>query len=279
MCLKKFAPSRIVSMFVPSLSVFGIRMVSRGAEEAFLAIKVALTRAPVLAMPDYSKPFIVTTDASQYAVGAVLSQVVTDSYGNKSERPIAHEARVLSTAEQNYGISPVRVKQRNKERREKPVGFACMELTEEEARKGAYEREGLAVMFALRTFGMYLRARPFVLRTDQQALTHLFNQSKPSDRVQGWLNTMSQYNFEFELQYIKGKDNIVADALSRRPDLMTVRTAIRSLRLNTSMPGFTREDVRKEQLATPEYRKVVSALRLTAPVLTKAQIAAREKHR
>ena len=42
--------------------------------EAFEQLKYALTMAPVLALPDPTKPFIVTTDASDYAIGAVLSQ-------------------------------------------------------------------------------------------------------------------------------------------------------------------------------------------------------------
>eukprot|EP00736_Rhodelphis_marinus_P005164 Rmarinus@m.14175 len=215
--------------------------------------------------------------------------------GRRFLRPIASESRVLTKPERNYGMLPKTVKDRNKAIREeearlkleqglnrtrkmvkhektikkrenrkekkieKPVGYACEPLSEEESRKGAYEREGLAVMFALRTFGMYLRSRPFILRTDQKALTYLFNQSKPSDRVQGWLNTMSEFNFEFDLEYIKGKENVVADALSRRPDL-AIRT-IRACRLRIESEDDTRTEIKREQIRAPEFIEIFRALR------------------
>ena len=67
--------------------------------EAFEQLKHALMTAPVLALPDLTKPFIVTTDASDYAIGAVLSQDV-----GKGDQPIAYESRKMSSAELNYPV-------------------------------------------------------------------------------------------------------------------------------------------------------------------------------
>lgn len=62
-------------------------------QEAFKALKQALVSPPVLAMPDFTKPFTVECDASDYALGGILLQ---------NGRPVAYESRTLSPAEQNY---------------------------------------------------------------------------------------------------------------------------------------------------------------------------------
>ena len=65
--------------------------------EAFNELKTVLQKAPVLQLADQSRPYIVTTDASDYAMGAVLSQVWDDG-----EHPVAFESRKMNPAEQNY---------------------------------------------------------------------------------------------------------------------------------------------------------------------------------
>ena len=69
-------------------------------QNAFDILKEKLTTAPVLKYPDFTQEFIVTTDAPDYAIGAVLSQ---GSVGQ--DRPIAYASRVLSRAEQNYSTT------------------------------------------------------------------------------------------------------------------------------------------------------------------------------
>ena len=70
-------------------------------ENAFREIKLALCTAPILAKPRFDKPFVLDTDASQYAVGAVLSQLGDD----EKEHPIFYYSRVLTPAEKNYSVT------------------------------------------------------------------------------------------------------------------------------------------------------------------------------
>jgi hypothetical protein len=65
--------------------------------ESFYLLQTALTQEPVLQFPDFIKPFILTTDASGFAVGAILSQGKIDQY-----KPIAFASRTMNSAEQNY---------------------------------------------------------------------------------------------------------------------------------------------------------------------------------
>lgn len=70
-------------------------------------------------------------------------------------------------------------------------------------------------MLALKLWRHYLIGRRFELRTDHQSLNHLFTQRDLNARQRRWIEFMSEY--DFEISYIKGKENVVVDALSRRP--------------------------------------------------------------
>ena len=106
-------------------------------QEAFDQLKLKLSTTPVLAFPDFSLPFILTTDASKVAVVAVLSEVQ-----NAVERPIAFASRQKNKAEQSYTAS---------------------------------ESEMLALVWATKFFRCYLHGRKFLARTDHSALTYLRN--------------------------------------------------------------------------------------------------------
>ncbi|GAX83849.1 hypothetical protein CEUSTIGMA_g11274.t1 [Chlamydomonas eustigma] len=146
-------------------------------ENAFTRLKTAaLTQAPVLATPDYSKPFVVTCDASGYAVGAVLSQGDGDDV-----RVIAYESRKMTDVETRYPI---------------------------------HDKELLAVIYALKKWGYHLRGKKFVIVTDNWATKYI--QSKPdlNHRQMNWMSTLAE--FDFDIVHRPGKTNVVADALSRR---------------------------------------------------------------
>lgn len=148
---------------------------STEAEAAFEVLKHELTQAPLLRFPDFSKPFILITDASQSALGAVLTQ---EFEGN--EHPIAYASRKLNPAEQKYA---------------------------------ATEQECLAVVWAVKQFRCYLYGRKFKVLTDCRALKWLMNARDPSSRLSRWNLLLQEYNFEVE--HRAGKMNQNADALSR----------------------------------------------------------------
>lgn len=144
-------------------------------EQAFNSLKDAATSAPVLAHPDFQRDFIVTTDASSWAIGYVLSQNFDDG-----EHPIAYGSRQLKGAELNYSNT---------------------------------DREMLAVVKGVEHFRTYLYGKRFLIRTDHQALA-LINKGKPTtQRVCKWLLEMNDYDFTIE--YVPATKIRHADALSR----------------------------------------------------------------
>lgn len=147
------------------------------AQKAFEQLQDLTTSAPVLRPFDKRYPIYVSTDASGYAVGAVLEQ--DDGRGR---RPVAYFSLTLNIHEQRYSIR---------------------------------ERELLAVVQAIRHWRCYLYGRPFEVHTDHESLRYLSTQEKLNDRQVKWLEFLDQ--FQFKIVPIKGTSNPVADALSRQP--------------------------------------------------------------
>ncbi|GBG60750.1 hypothetical protein CBR_g12488 [Chara braunii] len=147
-------------------------------EAAFRHLKHALTHYEVLKLPDPDKPFIVTTDASQYGIGAVLAQ----QQGPKL----------------------------------RPVEYMSKKMPSQKLAKSSYEKELYAVFKALTHWRHYLLGRFFILRTGHQTLRWMRTKPVLSDALKRWIEVIEQY--DFDPQYIKGEYNKVADALSRRPD-------------------------------------------------------------
>ena len=85
--------AKIASPITATLKKTKVFLWTQASEEAFNLLKEALTSAPTLALPDFTKPFLVTTDASGQAIGGVLTQ---------EGRPVAYESRKLRTHELNY---------------------------------------------------------------------------------------------------------------------------------------------------------------------------------
>ena len=148
-------------------------------ERAFAALKDAVSNAPVLRIFDPDLATTVETDASGFAIGAVLFQ--TDEHG--VSRPVAFTSRKLNSAERNYPT---------------------------------HEQELLAVVHALRTWRYYLDGSHFIVYTDHATLRHFPTQPKLTRRQARWMELLQEYDFDFK--YKRGADNIVPDALSRRPD-------------------------------------------------------------
>ena len=145
-------------------------------EQRFLQLKVTLGNAPVLCLPDFDQQFVVTTDVSDVAVGAVLEQ----NFG--------------------YGLQP--------------IAFASRKLNKAEIRYSACERELLGLAWALGQWRHYFQnSHSVVVRTDHPILRHLPSQATVNARVWKWLAIMRGY--DLDIQHIPGKVNL-ADHLSRQ---------------------------------------------------------------
>ncbi|KAJ9515361.1 hypothetical protein QJQ45_006622 [Haematococcus lacustris] len=148
-------------------------------QSAFEALKTALTSAPVLIAPDPAQSYTLRCDASGIGIGAVLSQGK-----GPAERVVAYHSRKLLPAERNYPT---------------------------------HEQELLSMVEALKVWRHYLLGVHFTLLTDNWANKHLQSQPNLDSRRQArWMEVLQDYNCSID--HIPGKHNMVADALSRRPD-------------------------------------------------------------
>ncbi|GAN11513.1 conserved hypothetical protein, partial [Mucor ambiguus] len=152
---------------------------SNDCQKAFDTIKSLITSAPVLLMPDMTRPFRIECDASDYAVGAVLLQ--QDPKCNDAWKPIAFISKKLSVAERNYPTQ---------------------------------ERELLAILFACKTWRCFVEGSSYEVFTDHRPLQYYKSSNKVSPRLVRWMQDLEM--FQPTLVYKKGEDNIVPDLLSRR---------------------------------------------------------------
>lgn len=143
--------------------------------DTFEKCKTLLCNDPLLQYPDFSKRFILTTDASNVALGAVLSQGPLGS-----DKPVCFASRTLSDTERNYAT---------------------------------VEKEMLAIIWAVKYFRPYLFGRSFVIITDHKPLTWLMSFKEPTSKIVRWRMQLAEY--DYEVLYKKGSQNLVADALSR----------------------------------------------------------------
>ena len=147
-------------------------------QSAFVTLKNAMQTAPVLALPDPKLPYVVHTDASGFAVGAVLMQ------------------------DQGKGLQP--------------IAFLSKKMLPAETRYPVHEQELLAIIHALSSWRHYLYGTKFKVMTDHHSLRYFKTQPLLSGRQSRWKDVIA--NFDFDIEYIKGESNPVADGLSRRPD-------------------------------------------------------------
>lgn len=144
-------------------------------QEAFLKLKDCITSAPILKTPDFTRPFLLQTDASDYAVGAALLQEFDD------------------------GLHP--------------VAFASEKLQPRETRYSVIERECVAIICGIQKFDMYQYGKEFILCTDHSALQYIHKKKPENSRLLRWFLFLQ--NYRFKMRAIKGTENVLSDFLSR----------------------------------------------------------------
>ena len=147
-------------------------------EAAFRRLISLAVAQPILVLPDPNLPYVVHTDASGFATGAVLQQ----DQGNGLQ-PIAYMSKKMLPAETRYPV---------------------------------HEQELLAIIQALGTWRHYLMGAKFTVMTDHRSLQYFKTQPQLSNRQIHWKDVIA--NYDFDIVYVEGRTNIVADGLSRRSD-------------------------------------------------------------
>ncbi|GFX74338.1 retrovirus-related Pol polyprotein from transposon 297 [Trichonephila clavipes] len=187
-------------------------------QQAFQTLKQCLITPPILRQVDPKKPFIIQTDASSYALGAVmlLGESPTD------EQPVEYASRLLSSAEKNYSTT---------------------------------EREALAVVWALNKFRGYIEGAEITVASVHQPLKWLMNLTSSTGRLARarWALQIQSYNLKND--YFPGKYNFIADMLSRPEyrdeEICELKTII------IDFPTRTANELRTEQLKDLELKKIV----------------------
>jgi hypothetical protein len=108
------------------------------------------------------------------------------------------------------------------------ITYASRKLKKHEELYVTHDLELAAVMLSLKLWRHYLVGRNFELKMDHQSLKHLFTKRDLNARQRRWSEFMIEY--DFGISYIKGKENVVADALSRRPRIFSLVTLKVNLR-------------------------------------------------
>lgn len=152
---------------------------TQDAEQSFNKLKTLFTSAPVLSQFNYTRQTRIETDCSDWALGSVVNQLQSDN----EYHPIFYRSRQLADAELNYEV---------------------------------HDKELLAIIDTLRTHRSNLLSldKPFVICCDHKNLKYFLTKKELTARQMRWAILMA--DFDFTIEFIPGKDNVAADALSRR---------------------------------------------------------------
>ena len=153
-------------------------------QTAFDCLKNKLSETAMLAFPDPNKDYKLYTDASDLSIGACLTQQVYDQIEKKEI--------------------------------EKPIYFLSHRLSKTQTRWSTIQKEAYAIHYALQKLNHYLHSAAFIIYTDHRPLEYLLK-SIQNRKIQTWALGISGYNCS--VQYLKGRDNVCADLLSRAVEL------------------------------------------------------------
>jgi hypothetical protein len=138
----------------------------------FQTLKTTMCTTPVLALPDFTKTFVLECDASGKGISIVLMQ------------------------------------------EGQPLAFTSKQLSEKNLGKPIYEKEILVILHAVELWCPYLLGQHFQIKIDQQSLKYFLEQPISSQEQQKWVTKL--FGYDYEIIYKKGKDNVMADALSQK---------------------------------------------------------------
>lgn len=193
------------------------------AEQAFQKLKKIFVSAPLLVRFDHTRETVVETDASGWCIGGTLMQADDEGF----LRPYAFYSKKMSPAECNYPI---------------------------------YDKEMLAIVRCLEEWDAELRSvLTFTIRSDHKNLEYFMSVRKLTERQMRWSLTLARYNFT--IAYTPGKDNVRADALSRREQDLPVDATDERLQHRTA------------QLLKPEALRGISVGTVVATAVSSAGTA------
>ena len=144
-------------------------------QRSFEEIRSRLVEAPIMEKPDWNKEFEIICDASDYAMGAVLGQRT-----DKMFKAIYYASKTFNKAQENYSTT---------------------------------EKEMLAIVFACEKFRPYILGSHVIIHTDHAAIKYLMAKKEAKSRLIRWVLLLQE--FDLEIKDKKGRDNVIADHLSR----------------------------------------------------------------
>ncbi|KAM5587861.1 hypothetical protein ABKV19_006351 [Rosa sericea] len=192
------------------------------AEQAFEDLKYALMHTPVLALPDFTKEFVIECDASGIGIGAVLSQ---DGH---------------------------------------PIAFLSKALAPRHMALSVYDKEMLAVVYAVQHWRPYLLGKHFRIYIDHRTIQYFLDQKITTPTQQKWL--LKLIGYDYSIHYKPGRSNAASDALSRKEELnhdtdtITKYGALSAL-TGTSSPVHTYiSEIQRSCSVDPEARTIMQQL-------------------
>lgn len=193
---------------------------SADAQEAFDAIRAAILKDAVLAHPQFNLPFLVDTDASDYGLGAVVSQVID-------------------------GV-------------ERPLGFASRRLTPAERKWPIREKEALGILFGLESFRHFLLGSKFTVRTDHSSLNLLKGAEK--GRLGRWALRLAEFgDWDVLYRPGKAHGNCDALSRAFAPSECLPEHAT-AFMLKEEPAWWTLEELKEEQSRDKECQRMLSQL-------------------
>ncbi len=219
----------------------------------FETLKHRITSKPILAHPDFSKPFVIYVDASKWGFGAVLCQ--RDE--QKKEHPVAFESKRTSKVQENLGA--------------------------------ATKLEAQAILWAVRAFRYYVDGHDTTVYTDCEPLIPMFH--APKRHHECYKESVLLQPYRITVKYKRGEENSCADALSRLPNENAPISQLSYFQLlntqqqfdfwNRELFTFSLEQMRAFQLQDPEISPYIQYLEddeiPTLPALRKSIVSTSRK--